>query len=90
MLVAGNDVGVLQLGKQGLGLGGLAGLSGLDLDDLDRTQPQRPARSRRALGVVGGQGGGGIAPEPPDRQQDDFQLAALMWLESTDQIFSML
>ena len=90
MLVAGNDVGVLEVGEQDLGLGGLAGLLRLDFDDLDGTQTQRPARSRRALGVVGGQGGGGIAPEPPDRQQDDPQLAALMWLESTDQIFSML
>ena len=90
MLVAGNDVGVLQVGQEDLGLGGLAGLFGLDLEDLDRTQPQRPAGSGGALGVVDGQGGGGIAPEPPDRQQDDPQLAALMWLESTDQIFSML
>jgi hypothetical protein len=90
VLVAGNDVGVLQVGEEDLGLGGLAGFPGLDLEDLDRTQPQRPAGSGGALGVVGGQGGGGIAPEPPDRQQDDLQLAALMWLESTDQIFSML
>lgn len=90
MLVAGNDVGVFQMRKKDLGLGGLAGFAGLDLDDLDRTQAQRTATGRRALGVVGGQGGGGITPEPPDRQQGDLQLAALMWLESTDQIFSML
>ncbi len=90
VLVAGYDVGVLEVGDQDFGLGGLAGFAGLDLEDLDRTQTQRPARSRRALGVVGGQGGRRVSPQPPDRQQGDLQLAALMWLESTDQIFSML
>ena len=90
MLVAGDDVGVLQVRKENLGLGGLAALAGPDLDDLDRAETQRPSGSRGALGVVGGEGGFGSTTQPADGQQRDFQFAALMWLESTDQIFSML
>lgn len=90
MLVAGNDMSILEMGQEDFGLGGLAGLARLDLGDLDRAEAQRPAGSGGALGVVGGQGSGGVPPQPPDRQQGDLQLAALIWLLSTDQIFSML
>lgn len=90
MLVARNDMGVLEMGENDLGLGRLAGLASLDLDNLDRAKTQRPARSGGPLGVIDGQGGFRRSPQPTDGQQRDLQFAALMWLESTDQIFSML
>jgi hypothetical protein len=90
VLVAGNDVGVLQVGDEDLGLGRLARFAGLDLDNLDGAKTQRPTGSGGALGIVDGQTGLRGPAEPADGQQCDFQFAALMWLESTAQIFSML
>lgn len=52
VLVAGDDVGVLQMRQQDFGLGGLAGFPRLDLDDLDGPKPQRPSGGGGALGVV--------------------------------------
>jgi len=90
MLIAGDDMGVFQMGRQNLGLGGLARLSGLNLDHLDGTQAQGATGSGGALDIVGGQGGLRGPSQSSDSQQRYLQLAALMWLESTDQIFSML
>jgi hypothetical protein len=90
MLIAGDDMGVLQMGGQDLGLGGLARFAGLYLDHLDGTQAQGATGSGGALDIVGGQDGLRGPSQPSDSQQRYLQLAALMWLESTDQIFSML
>jgi len=43
VLVATDDMGVLQVLEQQLALGGLAGLPALKLDDLDGAEAQRPA-----------------------------------------------
>jgi hypothetical protein len=43
VLVAGDDVAVLELFEDELALGGLAGFPALQLDDLDRTETERTA-----------------------------------------------
>jgi hypothetical protein len=90
VLVAGDDVGVLQVRGQDLGLGGLARLSRLNLDDLDRPQAQGPAGGGGAFGIVAGQLRLGGAAQPADAQQRNLQLAVARVGGSTDQIFSML
>ena len=91
VLVAGDDVGVVQVLRQQFALGALAGLSALEFDDFDGPQAQGAAGGRRPLGVVADEAGLGRAAQPRYSQQGDLQLAARCREgASTDQIFSML
>lgn len=90
VLVAGDDVAVLQVLEQQLALGGLAGLLALQFDDLDGADAQGPARGGGAFDVVAREAGLRGAAELGDGQEGDFQLAAARVGGSTDQIFSML
>jgi hypothetical protein len=90
VLVAGDDVGVLQMVEQQLAFGGLAGLPAFEFDDLDGAQAQGAAGGGGALGIVAGELGFSRAAEPADNQECEFQFATDRAGGSTDQIFSML
>ena len=90
MLVAGDQVDAFGDGREdGLALGFLAGLAGLDLDQLDGREAERPASGLRARDIVERQRALWRPSEFTDRDQRDLQVEETMWLESTDQIFSI-
>jgi len=90
VLVATDDVSVLEVVQQELALGGLTRLSAFQLEDLDRAEPERAARGGGALGVVAREVGLGRAAETADDEEGELQLATERAGGSTDQIFSML
>ena len=90
VLVASDDVCVLQVLQEEFALGGLAGLSAFQLDDLDRPEPERASRGGGALGIVAGELGLGRAAQTADDEEGELQFATERAGGSTDQIFSML